>query len=122
MKILVSGSREWTNKEAIKRVLLDYHEWAIMSETKITLIHGGARGADTLAGEVAQKFGWDVEVFKADWETHKKGAGPIRNKLMLEQKPDLVICFTPNILESKGTKNCYLQAVERNFSVVVYNK
>lgn len=44
------------------------------------LIHGGARGIDSDAGEIAHELGIEVEVHEADWKTHGKKAGPIRNR------------------------------------------
>lgn len=46
----------------------------------IAVIHGGARGADWLAGEVAKALGYQVFVFHAGWEGLGKSAGPIRNQ------------------------------------------
>jgi hypothetical protein len=42
----------------------------------------------------------------AEWETHGRKAGPIRNARMLEHKPDLVVAFPGG----KGTANCVAQA------------
>ena len=44
----------------------------------VTLVHGGASGADIIAGEIALALGWQVEEYPADWETHGKAAGPER--------------------------------------------
>jgi hypothetical protein len=86
-RILVCGSRNFTNSEAIMAALLPYREAA-------TVIHGGAPGADTLADVVARALGMDVLAYKADWKRHGKAAGPIRNQQMLDEgKPDLVIAF-----------------------------
>lgn len=58
------------------------------------LIHGGARGADFMAAEFAKWSGIPVEEYPADWRTHGKAAGPIRNQRMLDEaKPDLVVAF-----------------------------
>lgn len=58
------------------------------------LIHGGARGADSLAGRWAESRHVPVEVYLAEWARHGRAAGPIRNERMLrEGKPDLVVAF-----------------------------
>lgn len=62
------------------------------------LIHGGAPGADSTAGEWAISRGIPVTVFHALWAVygHRK-AGPIRNTQMLhEGKPDRAIGFPGN--------------------------
>jgi hypothetical protein len=66
------------------------------------LIHGGASGADYLAYQWAIDNRVDVKCYEADWKTHSKAAGPIRNKYMLvDSKPDMVIAFPGG----KGTAN-----------------
>ena len=58
------------------------------------VIHGAARGADTMAGAWAVARNVPVQAFPAQWDTFKKRAGPIRNQQMLtEGRPDLVIAF-----------------------------
>ena len=58
-----------------------------------TVVHGGARGADTLAGLVAKRLKLGVEVYQADWKTYGKAAGAIRNQQMLESGVDAVLAF-----------------------------
>jgi hypothetical protein len=57
------------------------------------LIHGGAKGADTLADQWGRQNKLIVYEFKADWEGLGKSAGIIRNVDMLNQYPDVVIAF-----------------------------
>lgn len=58
------------------------------------LIQGGARGADRSAAECARGLGIKVVTVPADWRTHGKAAGPIRNQRMIDDfKPDLVLAF-----------------------------
>lgn len=57
-------------------------------------ISGCARGADMLGIEWAEANGIEVARFPADWDTHGRAAGPIRNQQMLDEgKPDLVVAF-----------------------------
>ena len=72
------------------------------------VVHGGARGADTYAGEWAdEREGIVVEVYPADWNTHGKAAGPIRNRQVAETRPDFAVFFG----KGTGTKDaiglCY---------------
>lgn len=98
MRILCCGDRNWTNADVILDTLLQYIDIPDM-----VIIHGGARGADFLAGEVAKELGFKVEVYPADWDNHGRAAGPIRNVKMLAAKPDHVIAFHDSIESSKGT-------------------
>jgi len=90
VRVLICGGREFQGRLYLKRVLdgLD-------GEIGIgTVIHGAARGADSLAGEWAKWSGKKVEEYPADWRAHGKAAGMIRNRQMLtEGKPDLVVAF-----------------------------
>ena len=62
-----------------------------------SIIHGDAPGADTLAKNWALYMatsGVSQYPFPADWKTHGKSAGPIRNKQMLDISfPDMVVAF-----------------------------
>jgi hypothetical protein len=69
-------------------------------------IEGEAKGADSLARDVALELGFKVLSFPADWDKYHRAAGPIRNRQMLtEGKPDLVLAFHQDLTRSKGTKN-----------------
>jgi hypothetical protein len=90
MIVLVCGGRNFQDDKLLRRTLDFVHR--AMPITK--LIHGGARGADTLAGRWAWAKGIPVEVFVADWDRYGKKAGSIRNGEMLEVgKPHAVIAF-----------------------------
>lgn len=58
------------------------------------IIHGNARGADTMAAEWGKQMALDVVPFKADWAAQGVFAGPQRNQQMLDEgKPSLVVAF-----------------------------
>ena len=99
MRVLICGDRNWNNFEKIKEVL------DILPADTI-IIHGDARGADKIAGQLAKERGLEVIPYPADWDKYKKAAGPIRNMQMLKEgKPELVIAFHEDITKSKGTKH-----------------
>jgi YspA, cpYpsA-related SLOG family len=105
MRILIAGDRNWTNNTFI-RVILDS---LVQQYSTFTLIHGGARGVDSIAGYIAEHvYKLPVIAFPADWDTHGKSAGIIRNRQMLsEGRPDLVVVIHNNLLGSKGTQNMF---------------
>lgn len=70
-----------------------------------TLVHGGANGLDSLAGVAAYSLGRTVEVHRADWATHGKSAGPLRNKLMADLGAQHCVAFLIEGLPCKGTRN-----------------
>ena len=75
------------------------------------ILHGGARGADTLAGQAAQAVGLPCHVFPAKWNQYGRQAGFIRNIQMLDQKPDLVLAFWDGL--SQGTAHTIREALKR---------
>lgn len=106
MKVLACGDRNWTDKGLIKSTLESIPDLELV-------IEGGARGADTLAREAAVELGIEVREYGADWERFGRAAGPIRNRRMLDEKPDLVIAFHDNISKSKGTADTLREAKRR---------
>lgn len=90
MKVVVTGGRDFVDKDFIWGRLDHVH-----AKTPISLlIHGKARGVDTLCGEWALARGVPVQECPADWDKHKKAAGFIRNQEMIDlYHPDLGVCF-----------------------------
>ena len=115
MRILVCGGRDYTDQANVDKVLFD--ETGLRDQYKSgTIIHGNARGADSLAASWGYRMGWKVEAYPADWKTHGRKAGPIRNKQMLEEgKPDLVIAFPGG----KGTADMIRQAEAKSIRIKI---
>ena len=75
------------------------------------VIHGGARGVDSLAHEWCLHNQRDVVRWPADWEAYGKLAGPMRNQYMLDMVyPDLVLAFHTDLDKSVGTKDMVRRA------------
>lgn len=110
--MLVCGGRDYDNRNLLFSVLNEIH-----LRTPIDcLIHGGARGADNLAGQWAKTHRHvTVVVVPAQWGEHGRAAGPIRNGVMVNNyKPDMVIaCKGGN-----GTADCVRQAMKAGIKVV----
>lgn len=133
--ILITGDRNWTEYPVIFEALTKaWDEWATATVVNLTqdreignksrnvmVIHGAARGADTLAGKAAWMLGFGIRVYPADWNKYKRGAGPIRNSLMIkENKIDLVLAFHDDLKNSKGTKDMVGKALELGRPVRLY--
>ena len=114
MRVLVCGSRTWTDWEAIKRELACF-------PGDTTIIHGKAkRGADAIADKVASQLGLKLLVFPANWEEEGRAAGPLRNLRMLaEGEPDLVLAFHKS--GSKGTAHMIVAAKEAGIEVRIFD-
>lgn len=65
-RILICGARDWDFPQTIESYLVALKQ----PDSKITIIHGGCTGADTIAGEIAEKLGFEVLVFNAQWATY----------------------------------------------------
>jgi hypothetical protein len=85
----------------------------------LTIIQGGARGADTLAKVAAIYDGHEHYEFPADWATYGKKAGHLRNQQMLDQNPDLVIAFHPDTGITPGTRDMVTRAQTKGTPVKI---
>jgi hypothetical protein len=105
--LLVAGSRWFQDYLFLAEVLDEFHKKHKVTE----LIHGGANGADTLAGMWAAEKGVPVKVFKADWNKYQKMAGPIRNEQMAVYLTEVESAFALLFWDgsSKGTLNMCIQ-------------
>jgi len=106
MRVVVCGGRDYDNRDLVFLVL------AVLQPQVV--IEGGASGADALARAWTKEVGNRLITIEADWETHGKAAGPIRNGWMLDRAPDLVLAFPGG----KGTENCIAQARARGIPVL----
>jgi hypothetical protein len=118
MKLLITGDREWNDYQSVIDALLDVLKEFEIDPSKITIIHGAARGADCMAAEVAERIGMVVKPYPAHWrhteqcpksckEMVGRPAGVIRNQKMLNENPDidLALFFHHDLTNSKGTRD-----------------
>lgn len=108
MRILVTGSRNWTDARtlhaALDEALTQAHDLA-----QVVLVHGDCpTGADQMAAEYFDRLGLRTEAHPADWRVHGRAAGPIRNAHMVSLGADLVLSFP--LGTSRGTWHCTLLA------------
>lgn len=102
MKVLICGSRNWARPIPIDVIVGGFA--SVYGYSNVTVIHGAAAGADSMAGLAADRHGVICEDYPADWQTHGKAAGPIRNQRMIDEaKPDVVVAFTNDLASSHGT-------------------
>lgn len=90
MRVIVCGGRNYNDVREVDAALdplLARH-----GKDGLTIVTGGASGADSLAYMWACEHGVRFERFPADWRQGKK-AGPIRNQQMLDAGADLVVAF-----------------------------
>lgn len=110
MKVIVCGGRNFRSPAQVWHELERLH--AVYHFTE--LMQGGAQGVDRFASEWACTHP-EIKryVCRADWKTHGRAAGPIRNGRMLEWKPDLVVAYAGG----SGTANMVAQATAAGVKV-----
>lgn len=99
LSVIVCGGRDYSDRAAVREVL--------DSAFPGRVIEGGCRtGADVFARQWARDNDVQCDTFFPDWERHGRAAGPMRNRRMLDEKPDLVFAFPGG----RGTADMVRQA------------
>lgn len=113
MRLLVFGSRDYTNKQKIMEKIVELNPTVI--------IHGNAVGADSLAAMCGLLLSKQVISFPAQWSKYHRAAGPIRNQQMLDEgKPDKAIGFSDHWNTSKGSIDMFKRCIKHNIPVERY--
>ena len=124
VRILVCGSRTWTDKARIWLVLDEINRPPKLIDA---IIHGGAKGADTFAAEWVRYQNENMvepnpvelafPISPEDWARHRRGAGPIRNQRMLDEgRPTMVLAFRSEG-QSPGTDDMIRRASKAGIDV-----
>lgn len=101
-RIIVAGSRNFTDKERLYNVLDNR-----LADIKdgVEIISGHCRGADILGEQYAKEHNIPLVLFPAEWGKYGKKAGYIRNDKMARyasEKDGILIAFP--VGEARGTK------------------
>ncbi len=111
MKLIVAGGRDFTDYQKLCSILNK-----ILEHRTFEVVCGEARGADKLGRKFAEENQLKVHSFPADWDTHGKSAGYIRNKAMAEFS-DACVAFWDG--KSRGTKHMIDLATQMSIKVIV---
>lgn len=147
-RVLVTGSRDWSDRQRLADVLLDmWHDALQDGYTGVLLTHGAAEdGADALAAAWAVENEVPQDPYPADWEGpcspgcrpgHRRPrrgrdycpqAGHRRNQTMVDLQPTLCVAFVmpctqaacqrPRPHPSHGTADCMRRA--RKAGIPIY--
>jgi len=113
MRLIICGSRSWDDYAMILFELRRFHDTVGITR----VIHGGAQGADTLAGRAAEELGIPVTIFPAKWSLYGRSAGYKRNWQMAKcSSPDSVWAF--QVGRSAGTQHMIDIAHQHRISVL----
>ena len=112
MKLIVAGGREFNDYTFLESEIIGMTP----KDKDITIISGGARGADKLGEQYAKGYKIPLEMFYADWNIYGKAAGYRRNVDMANAATHLLAFWDG---ESKGTKHMIDIATKKGLTVNV---
>ena len=114
MKVIIAGSRDITDIEKVASILTEaFIELKV--EGPVEIVSGCAKGVDFIGETFANFCEYDLKRFPADWATHGKAAGPIRNKQMAEYADAAIVIHNG----SRGSLNMIEQMRKLNKPVFV---
>ena len=134
MNIAIVGGRDFNDYKLMKKSVMDlcltkrYNPSKVKAgqineraDLSVTIVSGGAVGADTLAEQFAKEFGFKTLIFKPDWEKNGKSAGFKRNKDIVNNA-DIIFAFWDE--NSKGTADTIKFATEqkKELHIIKYKK
>lgn len=132
-RVLVTGSRDWNDFLAVHQVLFqlceqnnlnyppDEHGNTMPDPRKITVVHGDCpTGADFWAEEWCVGNFFVGEKYPADWKTHGKRAGFVRNAEMVKLGADICVAFIKN--NSKGASMTARLAERAGIPTYIYRE
>lgn len=119
-KVIVAGGRDFDDYDDYE-VLRERCDFFLKTKSNIEIVSGAAKGADSLGERYANERGYSLTKFPADWETHGKSAGAVRNAKMAAYA-DALIAFWDG--RSKGTKNMIdvMRIIGKPFKIVKYGR
>lgn len=121
VRILVTGSRNWTAKRVVWEALNYYSDFLMKMHvgSHVVVVHGDCpTGADAIAQDWCDFYDNPVERHPADWK-HGKAAGPRRNGEMVDLGADICLAFP--LPDSRGTVDCMRKANEAGIPIIIFN-
>lgn len=115
MNLIIAGSRGFNDYAELDRVL---RELGVYDKRKsVTIISGGARGADTLGQQWASEHDIPVIIMPARWDLYGKSAGYRRNVEMAKQATHALVCWDG---QSKGSQHMIDIAKDRGLKLYTF--
>lgn len=116
-KVIVAGSRGIEDYYVVENAILsNYPNDVSPRRWNCEIVHGGARGVDTLASEFADTYDLSEEVFEPQWDEFGPAAGPIRNEGMAKYGDMLIAVWDG---ESDGTRDMVEKALDAGIPTYV---
>ena len=116
MRVIIAGGRDFADYKLLEE-RLDYYLARVALST-VTIISGAAFGADSFGIRYAEDREMECIKMPAEWNTHGKRAGYLRNVEMAKVATHLVAFWDG---ESRGTKHMIdIAAKEKLPTRIVY--
>jgi hypothetical protein len=98
MKVIIAGGRTFNDYN----LLYQKCDKALTMQKEVEIVSGTANGTDKLGEKYANEKGFTIKQFPANWDSHGKSAGYIRNEEMAKYA-DAVYRVEPKHGGAKGT-------------------
>lgn len=127
VRLIIAGGRDFADSSVMEHAVfrfiqeIGYYEENTAFD-RLEIVLGGQKNkdgspsADELGSRLADRYGIQKKTFPADWDTHGKAAGPIRNSEMAAYATHC-ICFWD--CESRGTHDMIKKAKARGLPLKV---
>lgn len=119
MKVVISGSRGFTDLGLIERVID-----RLIERRDHVLVGDAPTGVDRMVAEYVSfreddVYDWDR--YDADWDQYGKRAGHLRNEWMIHDGEALIAIFAPGP-RSPGTSNAVMNARRKGIPIAIYHE
>ena len=111
MRVAIVGSREFTDGPLMRSMMEDFPKDTV-------IVSGGAKGADTLAVNIAQDLGLETKVWLPDWDRYGQKAGFLRNRQIVADCDRVIAFFGPKGI-TPGTKHTITVAMDMGVNIAI---
>ena len=120
VKLIVAGGRDFADYDLLESVIRRQAASTFFPEMfNLTIVSGGARGADQLGERFAREYVLDIDRYIPKWRVngvYNNAAGYQRNELMADNATHLIAFWDG---KSKGTKHMINIANRKGLEVQV---
>lgn len=119
-RLLITGSRTWVDRKAVKDALKAWWETTGRNPDAVLVSGACPNGADRICEEIWERNGLTVERHPANWRpdgVFNRAAGYDRNKAMVDTGPDHCIAFIR--AKSGGASHCARYARSKGIEVTL---
>jgi hypothetical protein len=107
MKILISGSRKLTDNKTYTQM-----EKVLNTLTPTQILHGGAKGVDSLAARYADLKNLPQTVIKPDYSKGGRHAPLMRNSELVKLADKVICIYAADRIRKGGTGDTYRKAMK----------